>query len=237
MAFHKGAVDRVKSPPYDPEVIGNGIFEGEEDMAVQNGSLGFRRYRVAGKIPTDFRAEMETRIRQNAFENFAENDPREEAAGWVACDDLFDIDLYPDRWLDSSCVRLTLRTDRRRVPPRMLRHECEKIQASWKERFGRERLTRAEKDQIKEMVVKNLIERALPDSRGVDFYWDMERGELFFFASGEKANDLFVNLFEKTFGMKLSPVFPFALALSLLDENGRKAAEACSESLFTSGRK
>lgn len=205
-------------------------------MAVITGALAFRRYRVAGPPPADFKVRFEERIKQNSFENFAENDPREEAAGWVAVDDLFDTYLPFDRWFHEGCVRLTLRMDRRRVPARLLKHECGKIEAQWKEKFARERLSRVERDEIKEMVTRNLVERALPDSRGVDFYWDVERGEALFFASAEKANDAFVTLFERTFEAKLSPLFPFALALEFLDERGREAAAGVSESVFPERR-
>lgn len=205
-------------------------------MALISGPIGFKRYKVAGKPPADLRAEYEKSIRQNSFEPFLENDPREEAVGWVTADNLFDTDLSPDRWLDSEAVRLTLRIDRRRVPPSFLKRECEKVQEEWKKRYGREKLTRAEKEQVKETVLKSLLARALPDTKGIDAYWDMTKGEALFFASGEKPNELFRALFEKTFGVKLSPLFPFAVALSSLDEKNRTTAEGVGESVFSSRR-
>lgn len=205
-------------------------------MAVISGSLGFKRYVVSGKPEADFKVRFEERIKANAFEGFAENDPREEAFGWVSVDDLFDAYLPFDRWFEEGCIRLTLRFDRRKVPARMLKHECGKIEAQWKEKFARERLSKVERDEIKEMVHRTLVARALPESRGVDCYWDLERGEVLFFASAEKANDVFITIFEKTFEVKLAPLFPFALALNLLDERGRAAAPSVPESVFAGGR-
>lgn len=206
-------------------------------MAIFSGSLGFTRYRVEGALPKDIRTDFEAALRKHAFETFREGDAREETVGWVTADNLFDVDLSPDRWLDENCVRLTLRADRRRVPGRMLRHECEQIEESWKVKFARERLTRPEKDQIKEMVTAKLIERALPDAKGTDLYWDLDRAELYFFATGEKQNETFTTLFEKTFGLKLSAVFPFSMALNFLDEAGKKAAETVAETAFAPERK
>lgn len=205
-------------------------------MALISGPLGFRRYRVTGKPPADLRTDYEKNIRQNSFEPFQESDPREEATGWVCADNLFDTDLSPDRWLDSEAIRLTLRFDRRRVPPSFLKRECEKVQEEWKTRYGREKLTRAEKEQIKETVLKSLLTRALPDTKGVDAYWDMAKEEALFFASGEKPNELFRALFEKTFGVKLSPLFPFAVALAALDEKEKAAAESAPEAFFSARR-
>lgn len=201
-------------------------------MAVFTGSLGFKRYKVEGEVPAGMRAEYETRIRAKAFQPFGENDPREESVGWVAADDLFDIDLAPDRWLDENAVRLTMRTDKRRVPARLLKKECATMEEEWKVKFARERLSRAERDQVKELVTARLIERALPDIKGSDLYWDIGRGEALFFAGGERENDTFVNLFEKTFGLKLVPFFPFAMALMTLDEEERAIAARVTETAF-----
>lgn len=205
-------------------------------MALMTGPMGFRRYKVAGSPPADLRAEYEEKIRQNAFEAFLESDPREEASGWVCSDNLFDTDLSPDRWLDGETIRLTLRVDRRRVPPSFLKRECERMQEEWKTRYNREKLTRAEREQVKEAVLKSLLVRALPDTKGIDAYWDMGKGEALFFASGEKPNELFRSLFEKTFGVRLTPLFPFAVALAALGEKERVAAESLPETYFSARR-
>ena len=59
--------------------------------------------------------------------------------------------------------------------------------------------------------------RVLPTCRGADLAWDLKREEVLFFATGEGANETFRTLFEKTFEVKLRPLFPYAQAIRGLD--------------------
>jgi recombination associated protein RdgC len=204
-------------------------------MAVISGALRFRRYKVSGKPAENPRTEYEDSIRTHAFTPFDKSDAREEATGWVCTDDWFDTELSPDRWFEENCIALTLRTDSRRVPSRVLRHECQELEKEWKARFDRERLTKAEREEIKDMKTKELVERVIPDCRGVDLYWDLERGEVFFFSGAEKANEIFRTTFEKCFSVTIRPLFPFSLAKEVLDEEEFKSAEGVHETSFIEG--
>lgn len=192
-------------------------------MALINGAIRFRRYAVSGNPPADLRGEYETAIRNNAFTDFREGDEREEAVGWVTVQDWFDTDLFPDLWLIDEKINLTLRKDVRKVPARYLKRECKLKEEQWKAKFDREKLTRAERDDVKSMVTKVLAERVIPTTQGVDVSWDLKRGEVLFFSTGEKANDTFRTLFERTFKVKLRPCFPFALAMDALEDKAQLA--------------
>jgi len=190
-------------------------------MAVLSGAIRFRRYEVNGTPPADLRNVYEMRLRHHAFAGFGEAEGVDEVVGWVASDDWFDTDLYPDRWLIDNLIVLTLRTDVRKIPSLILRHECAKAEAERKQRDGRERLSRHEREEIKELVTRRLASQTLPAIRGSDVVWDLTKGEVLFFGTGEKANESFRILFEKTFEVKLRPLFPYALAV-----RGRTPAEA-----------
>jgi recombination associated protein RdgC len=191
---------------------------------------------VTGAPPDDLRNVYETRIRHHAFSGFEENDEREEAAGWVAADDWFDVDLFPDRWLIDDQIVLTLRTDVRKVPSRILRHECAKLEAEWKERHQRDRLSRAEREEVKQLVTRKLAARVLPSIRGTDVAWDLKRGEVLFFGCGNAANETFRILFEKTFQVKLKPLFPYALAVKGAGEKSAGKLDGLGAALFAPGR-
>ena len=204
-------------------------------MAVLSGAIRLRRYSVTGKPPADIRNAYEKSIRKFAFIEWGENDSREEAIGWTAVDDWFDIDLFPDRWLVGDLIFLNLRSDVRKIPAKILSHECGKLEAEWKERFERDRLSRAEREEIKNLVTARLSQRVLPTIKGADFCWDLKREEVLFFSGGASFNETFSSLFEKTFEVKVSPLFPFAQALDVLGEEGGEAAKGVAESTFAAG--
>lgn len=204
-------------------------------MAVLKGAIRFRRYRVTGKPPTDLRDKYKERIAHLAHREFEEGDSRDEALGWVSTHDLFDAELYPDRWLVGDSIFLTLRKDVRKVPSKILAHECAKLEREWKVKFDRERLSKAEREEIKEMKTRELSQKVLPTITGVDMCWELKRGEVLFFSNGAQLNDSFTTIFEKTFEVKLKPLYPYVVAVETLGEGGEERAANVHEASFAPG--
>jgi len=201
-------------------------------MGILSGGIRFRRYQVIGELPPDFRDLFESAVRQYSFQDFVPEDVREQVMGWVPVDDLFDPNLYLDRWLVENSVNLTLRIDTKRIPSRFLKQECKKTESEWKLKAGREDLTRAERDEIVEIVTKRLLDRVIPSCQGTDMSWDLDRGDVLFWSTSERANEAFRTLFEKTFGLKLRPVFPYSLALRVLGEEAALGVERVGPTAF-----
>ncbi len=204
-------------------------------MAVYSGAVRFRRYQVLGKIPEDPATTYSEKIKHFSFDPLSDEDVRTEAVGWVATDDWFDTDLYPGRIGVGRQIFMTLRLDERKIPSKILVHECKKLEAEWKEKNDRDRLSRSERDDVKSIVTRNLSARVLPSVRGVDFCWDLDRSELLFFSCAEKVNESFRTIFEKTFTATLRPLIPFALAVRELDEKGTAQASTVYETPFAEG--
>ena len=95
------------------------------------------------------------------------------------------------------------------------------MEGEWRLRAGREDLTRAERDEIQTIVRRRLLERVIPACQGIDVAWDLDRADVLFWSTGERVNEAFRALFERTFRVKLRPLFPYVLALRALgDETG-----------------
>ncbi|PLX44433.1 MAG: hypothetical protein C0609_05545 [Deltaproteobacteria bacterium] len=202
-------------------------------MALLTGAIRLRRYQVIGALPGGYLEKFEESIRSHAFVEFTEADLREEAVGWVTIEDVFDADLHRSRWEIGDTLNLTMRLDTRRIPARILNHRCKVIEEERKERDGRERLSRNEKMEIKELVKQELSAKVLPNIRTVEFSWDLKRGELYLFACAEKVAETFRTLFEKTFNLKVRPLFPYAL---LAREKGdEKVGDAVTGAWFAPG--
>lgn len=201
-------------------------------MGILSGGVRLRRFQVLGELPPDFRDRFEEAIGRHAFTDFAAEGDEEQCVGWVAVDDPYDPNLYLDRWLVENSVNLTLRVDTKRIPARFLKRECQKLEAEWKLKFGREHLSRAERDEVKEIVTKRLLERVIPSTQCLDVSWDLQRGDVLFWGAGEKATELFRALFEKTFELKLRLLFPYALALRVVGEEGEARLDAVQPTVF-----
>ncbi len=202
-------------------------------MALLTGSIRLRRYMVTGELPKDLRNSFEESISKHAFKEFAETDFREEAVGWVTIDDEFDTNLSPDRWLIEDSINITLRIDVKKVPARILAYECKKAELEKKEREARDKLSRHEREEIKESVKVHLAKRVLPSIRTIDVSWDLKREEVLLFATADGVAETFRTLFEKTFNVSLRPLFPYALADSVL--GGVKEADKVTAARFIGG--
>ena len=201
-------------------------------MGILSGGIRLRRYQVSGEVPRDFRGDYEEAIRKHAFQDLAAGDEREEVLGWVPVDDWFDPGLHLDRWLIEHTVNLTLRVDTKRIPARFLKQECRKVEDEWRLRSGREDLARAERDEIETIVRRRLLDRVIPACQGTDFSWDLNSGLVLFWGTGERLNEVFRSLFEKTFGVKPRPLFPYFLALRALGEEKGEIVDRVVPAVF-----
>lgn len=201
-------------------------------MGIVAGAVKLRRYQVIGDVPADFRDVFEEAIQKHAFVDFEADDSREMALGWAAVEDVYASNLYLDRWLVDHSINLTLRLDTKRIPAQFLKRQCRTLENEWKLKLGREHLTKAEREEIVDIVSRRLLERVIPTTQGHDFSWDLHRGDLLFWNTGDKANEAFKVLFEKTFGLKLRLLFPFTLAQRALGEGAATEIESTRPCAF-----
>ena len=97
----------------------------------------------------------------------------------------------------------------------MLKQRLREAEAAYLEKKGRERLGRAEKAELKEMVSRKLRKQMSPATRMIDVSWSMNEGVVRFFSHAEKAGAQMMELFTKTFGLKLVPEAPYTTAARL----------------------
>lgn len=203
-------------------------------MALLSGSIRLRRFEARGELPKDFANDFETAVNSHAFAELSENDSREEAVGWVSVADIFDTSLDRTKWLVGDTVNLAIRVDVKRIPSVIFKKECEKLEKTVKERDGRERLSVAERRELKELVKKKLSAKVLPTIKIIEMSWDIKRGEVYLFACSEKVSEIFKTLFEKTFKLKVHPLFPYAIAAKIAGSEERLGGVAASD--FAGGK-
>ena len=205
-------------------------------MGVASGGIRCRRYQVLGEPPPGFQAAYEEAIQRYAFSDFSPGDQQEQVLGWAGVDDWFDPNLEQGRWLIDSVIALALRIDTKRIPSRFFREECRKLESEWRLKSGREVLSRAEKDEIQTIVRNRLLERVIPACQGVDMAWELNRGEVLFWTTADRVNETFRSLFERTFGLKLRPFFPYFLALRSAGEEKAELLDRVVPVSFHPGR-
>ncbi len=184
-------------------------------MPALRGSLTYARFFVDGDVPEDFREKYMRAIRLRAMKPLEPEDADLERSGWCKVGEPFEIELRYEDVFYNEYVNLGLRTDKWRLPTSMLKQRLREAEAAYLEKKGRERLGRAEKAELKEMVSRKLRKQMSPATRMIDVSWSMNEGVVRFFSHAEKAGAQMMELFTKTFGLKLVPEAPYTLAARL----------------------
>ncbi|HSO31317.1 MAG TPA: recombination-associated protein RdgC [Labilithrix sp.] len=184
-------------------------------MPALRGSLTYARFFVDGDVPEDFREKFMRAIRLRAMKPLEADDADLERSGWCKVGEPFEIELRYEDVFYNEYVNLGLRTDKWRLPASMLKQRLREAEAAYLEKKGRERLGRAEKTELKEMVARKLRKQTSPATRMIDLSWSMNEGVVRFFSHAEKAGAQMMELFTKTFGLRLVPEAPYTLAARL----------------------
>ena len=153
----------------------------------------------------------------------------EEAVGWVPPTRQFDSEfVYEDVFLDSHLF-LNMRIDQKTVSRvlvdtrvnAMLHHG----EASPK--------SRSELKQLKEDVEKELMGRTLPSARIVEAVVDLQHRTLYLNTASNRTSRIFINLFEKTFGILPEHLDPTVFAYVSIGDTARlQGLSQCEETCF-----
>ena len=183
-------------------------------MPALRGSLTYARFFVDGDVPEDFREKYMRAVRLRAMKPL-EPDEELERSGWCKLAQPFELELHYNDVFCNEYVALGFRTDKWQIPAPMLKARVREAEAAYLEKKGREKLSRKEKAELKETVARKLRRQTAPTTRMVDLIWSMNEGIVRFFSHAEKPAGNVLELFHKTFGLRLVPESPYTLATRL----------------------
>lgn len=184
-------------------------------MPALKGSLSYTRLFVEGELPEDFRTRFLRAIRLRAMKPLTADDDALERSGWCVIGEPFALDLTYENVFYNDYLNLGLRTDRWVIPAQLVRARMREVEAAYLEKKGRERLTKREREELKEVVLRKLRKQFVPAMRVVDFSWSLNEGIVRFFSQAARPILAMSDLFHKTFGLKLVPEAPYTLAARL----------------------
>jgi DNA recombination-dependent growth factor C len=189
-------------------------------MGLLRGSASFSRYIVNGTPPEGYIDEHAQNITRYSFRGFDEYSDADRSTGWVNIMNIFDTDLDQKQFHIYPYLSLSFRVDTRKVPSSALKQHCLEAEHRIKVVENLEYISKERRREIKEMTLSQLLKRAIPRTNTYDMIWNIKTSMLIFGAVSNKRCDEFTELFFKTFGLNLSPVFPYSLACANLAREG-----------------
>lgn len=179
------------------------------------GTLTYARFFVEGELPDGFRERFMKAIRLRAMKPLEADDEDLERSGWCRVGDPNAIELSYDDVFFNEFINLGFRTDRWAIPGPLLKTRMREAERAYLEKQGRERLTRKEKTELKELISRKLRRHLSPAMRMVDVSWSLNDGVVRFFSHAARPSANMIELFHKTFGttgLRLIPEAPYTLA-------------------------
>jgi hypothetical protein len=184
-------------------------------MPALRGSLTYARFFVDGELPDDFRDRFVRTLRLRAMKPLEPEEDAPERSGWCCIGEPFALTLGYEDVFYNSYLNVGFRTDRWVIPGPMLKAKMREAEAAYLAKKGRERLSKRERNELKELVTKKLRKDLAPQTRVVDLSWSLEEGIVRFFSLAARPAAAMSDLFTKTFGLKLVPEAPYTLAARL----------------------
>ena len=179
-------------------------------MGALSGSVTFTTYYVRGELPEDFRDRYLASMPQKAFREIDVHADREESFGWVSIEDPFDTEFNLNKVLWGDYLMLSMRQDTIRVPPTAFKLYFKKEMAEYLEKTGKQKVTKAEQEEVRDFLEKKLRKRQLPNIRTFDMVWNIDRKVLWFFTTNNRVNEVFQELFTDTFELPIAQRNPYS---------------------------
>ncbi|MBI2396015.1 MAG: recombination-associated protein RdgC [Deltaproteobacteria bacterium] len=186
-------------------------------MGALKGAITYAKFQVDGAVPDDVHQKYMARIRTRTFKPLQPEDEGDVAVGWVPIERPFDdeISFRTDGVFFGSYLNLALRMDRWRFPSSLVKAKMAAAERQWRQKTGKDRMSRTEKAELRELVDRRLRREGVPVSKAVDLSWNMASGELRLFGKSKVIVEHFLELFEKTFSLRLVPAAPYTIAKAL----------------------
>jgi DNA recombination-dependent growth factor C len=196
-------------------------------MGALQGTLTYKLFYVQGELADNWQEDIVDKIRHRAFEPLDPDSDEEERYGWVPIETPLKVEFELHKVLFDHFLNLGLRQDKYVIPSTLLKAHLEEAERAYMQENAKERLSKFEREDIRDMVRKQLKRLMLPRMGVIDMSWDLQNKRVRFWSQSNKSCELFQGMFEDTFGLKILPANPYidALQLELAPDLVAKLAE------------
>lgn len=192
------------------------------------------RFRSLGDKPDLRDPQFVAELQRYSVENTIATVEEGGRAGWTGPQHFFDNDFELENILHEPYLTLGLRIDKKRVQGPLFRAMCQREEAAWRQEADVERVPPKKRREIREQIKAQLLSEANIHYTMVDWYWNIETRTVGVGSFSKGVLELFVALFERTFGMELEPLNPYTLGCTLLrSEDALAKLIACEPTDFS----
>jgi len=183
-------------------------------MGALEGSLSFKTYYVEGEPPNDFHQNYLERLQKHFFQPLSPVGDDERTIGWVPVKDPMATEIKRENVFFNEYIVFSLRIDKWAIPTSWLKARMNQIIA---ERYPdpERKISKRIKNEIRLEVTTDIKQHIIPSMKIVDVVWNFHERKLRFWSNSKNVCDEFVEFFENTFDITLTPDSPYTMAEKL----------------------
>ncbi len=200
-------------------------------MGILSSNVSITRYQVMGQLAEPLMETLSRLLTQNAIVEIDDED-MDQSAGWTSFEDPFDPNFTGSSFVIGSQFIFSFRMDKKTIPSKVVNKRYRQEMTKRLKESGKEFLSRNEKKQIKEDVIRELSLRIPATPNVYDVLWNYEKYSLWFFSTQKSANETFEIFFTKSFKLNLVRRFPYTAALELLTDSEKDMLNKLTPSHF-----
>ena len=191
-------------------------------MSLLKGPLTYRRFISEGGAPSASSAELVDLLIHDRFLARLDDPRKEERSGWVTVRNLLDTDFSVANTYFAPYLMFSQRTDKKAIPPALLRALVERETAELLKSTGMERLPPGGKAEIREQLEEKYLPRMLPTVSVVEVCWNLQSGMVRVHSTSERALGRVRKAFSATFSQALYAIDAPRLAMRGTDAELRR---------------
>lgn len=179
-------------------------------MGAFTGPITFTTYYTTTELPKGHRQAFLDGLRRQAFIPINHDLDQDESLGWVIADNPLSADFQVNDIYWGSYLIATLRHDVIKLPPTSVKLQLRKAIGEHLAKTGKEKLSKSETEELREILVRGLKRKALPSTKTFDMVWNLDTGVVWFWCASKKVNEAFTDLFQETFGHQPNMKCPYS---------------------------
>lgn len=180
-------------------------------MGLLSSSVALTRYMTLGKPREPFMETVRDALAQHAVQDI-DGETEVKTVGWAGFEKHFSADFDPEFLANGEHLTFCLRMDKKSLPGKVVRKNVAILARKKLAETNRRYLSKEEKQDLREQVEAALLTKIPASPTVVDVLWDLSADEVWLFSTQKAAREEFEELFNKSFGMVLIPLFPYTLA-------------------------
>lgn len=183
-------------------------------MPILSSTQTINRYHVSDPCPDNSESVAEM-IRSGLISNAmpkVKDDYSEIVVGWVPYDGPYDPDFEKYDFRFGIHMVFSLRIDKKTIPAKTIEEQMSIAIQKKLQETDRDFISKNEKAELKELILDKLMFQVPFVPSIYDVVWDYDSKSIWFLSTQKSANELFENLFLRSFKLKLHQIFPYTLA-------------------------